>query len=51
MTNEMPTLEEPRRVKVDVMELRELVVKKERSTSSEPNEIRKEVEILRKMIL
>ena len=47
----LPTLEEPKRVEVHAMKLHELVVKEERSTSPEPNEIRKEVEILPEMIL
>ena len=47
----LPTLEEPRRVEVNAMELHELVVKEEGSTSPAPNLIRKEVEILPEMIL
>ena len=47
----LPTLEEPRSVEVDDMELHELVFKEEGSTSLESIEIIKEVEILLAMIL
>ena len=47
----LPILEEPRRVEIDAMNLYVLVVKEEGSTSSEPNEIRKEVKMLSEMIL
>ena len=40
----LPKLEEPKRVEVDVEELHELVVKNKKSTSSEPKEMRNEVE-------
>ena len=42
----LPTLDEPRRVEVDAIELHELVVKEEGLTSPEVNETRKQVEIL-----
>ena len=37
----LPTLEEPRRVEVESMDLHEFVVKEEGSTSPKPIEIRK----------
>ena len=46
-----PTLEEPRKAEVEAMELHELVVKEDGSTSPKQNEIRKDVEILREIIL
>ena len=46
-----PTLEEPRSVEVDALKLHELVVKEDGSISLEPNETRKEVDILSEMIL
>ena len=47
----LPTLEKPIREEVDAKGLVELVAKEEGSTSTKPNEIRKEVKILPKMIL
>ena len=47
----LPTLEEPIREEVDAMELHELVVSEEGSTSPKPNEIIKEVKILPEMII
>ena len=40
----MPKFEEPKREEVDAIELHELVVKEEGSTSAELNEMRKVVE-------